>query len=229
LATISGYAELSRRAPTDAAQLLQSLSKVQVEAARMSSLVDDLLLLARLDAGRPLERSQVDLTRLAVESVADSQVVAPDHRWRLDLADDPVVVTGDEQRLHQVITNLLSNARRHTPAGSTVTTTVRAVPGEPWAEVVVEDDGPGIPSELQGQVFERFARGDSARTRASGGVGLGLSLVHAIVEAHGGTISVASTPGSTRFTVVLPNSTPSASPATGVVPQGHLSDARPRT
>ena len=122
LATIAGYAELSRRtAPPDAQNLAHAMGKVEVEAARMSSLVEDLLLLARLDAGRPLERGDVDLTKLVLESVGDARVTAPDHRWVLELPDEPVVVPGDEQRLHQVVSNLLSNARRHTPAGTTVT------------------------------------------------------------------------------------------------------------
>jgi two-component system OmpR family sensor kinase len=205
LATIAGYAELSRRtAPPDAENLSHAMGKVQVEAARMSSLVEDLLLLARLDAGRPLERGDVDLTKLVLESVGDARVTAPDHRWLLELPDEPVVVPGDEQRLHQVVTNLLSNARRHTPAGTRVTVGAHLAPGGRSAVVTVTDDGPGIPPELIGGVFERFARGDSARTRASGGAGLGLSLARAIVEAHRGRIAVTSRPGETRFSVTLP-------------------------
>ncbi len=207
LATIRGYAELSRRpAAPDAAQLEQAMAKVEVESARMSALVEDLLLLARLDAGRPLERRPVDLSRLLVESTADARVLAPDHRWLLDLPGEPVVVTGDEGRLHQVVTNLLSNARRHTPAGTTVTVGVlHAGPGGRDAIVTVADDGPGVPEQLRAHVFERFTRGDSARTRASGGAGLGLSLVRAIVEAHGGDVQVASEPGRTVFTLRLPS------------------------
>jgi two-component system OmpR family sensor kinase len=204
LATISGYAELSRRtAPPDPEQLSHAMGKVEVEAARMSSLVEDLLLLARLDAGRPLGRDDVDLTRLVLESVDDARVTAPGHRWVLDLPQEPVVVPGDAQRLHQVVSNLLSNARRHTPSGTTVRVGVR-VPDSGRAVVTVTDDGPGIPADLQHQVFDRFTRGDSARTRESGGAGLGLSLARAIVEAHGGHIAVASRPGETRFSVTLP-------------------------
>jgi two-component system, OmpR family, sensor kinase len=204
LAVISGYAELSRRdmAP-EPERLLQNMEKVRAEAARMSRLVDDLLLLARLDAGRPLDRDEVDLTRLVLESVADSQVVAPGHHWLLDLPDEPVGVTGDAERLHQVISNLLSNARRHTPPGTRVTARVRRA--SDGAVLTVEDDGPGIPTTLQGQVFERFARGDTARTRAVGGTGLGLSLVKAIVDAHRGGITVDSRPGLTRIEVALPS------------------------
>ncbi len=204
LATISGYAELSRRAGADAEHLQQAMGKVEVEAGRMSSLVEDLLLLARLDAGRPLERAQVDLTKLVLESVGDARVVAPDHRWVLELGDEPVLVSGDELRLHQVLANLLANARRHTPAGTTVTVGTRWSDEGRSAVLSVSDDGPGIAPELLGEVFDRFTRGDSARTRASGGAGLGLSLAQAIVEAHGGRIEATSKPGATRFSVTLP-------------------------
>ena len=128
LATIHGYAELSRRTPDDPAALASALTKVETETDRMSTLVDDLLLLARLDSGRPLERSEVDITRLLLESVGDARVLAPEHRWQLRLPDEPVTVTGDEQRLHQVVTNLLSNARHHTPPGTTVTVSADARP-----------------------------------------------------------------------------------------------------
>ncbi len=209
LSTIHGYAELSRRtAPSDPARLSQAMAKVESEATRMSSLVDDLLLLARLDAGRPLERNEVDLTKLVLEAVSDARVVGPGHRWALELPGEPVVVTGDEQRLHQVLTNLLGNARRHTPPGTTVTVGVHpegAAQGQPTKAVLtVRDDGPGIPEDMLSTVFERFSRGDSSRTRASGGAGLGLSLVRAITAAHGGTVDVSSRPGSTVFTVRLP-------------------------
>jgi two-component system OmpR family sensor kinase len=203
LSTIHGYAELSRRtSPPDAAQLSQAMSKVEAEAVRMSSLVEDLLLLARLDAGRPLSRDEVDLTRLVLEAVGDARVVGPDHRWRLDLPDEPVVATGDEQRLHQVLTNLLNNARRHTPPGTSVTVGLRTEGDEVVLSVL--DDGPGLPPQLAQTAFERFTRGDSARTRASGGAGLGLSLVEAISQAHGGSVSVDSVPGRTCFEVRLP-------------------------
>ncbi len=204
LATIQGYAELSRRtSPSDVQQLTQAMGKVESEASRMSSLVEDLLLLARLDAGRPLERNEVDLTKMVLESVADARVVAPGHRWMLDLDEEPVAVTGDERRLHQVVANLLANARRHTPPGTTVTVGVHGANGGP-AVVTVHDDGPGIPGHLQGSVFKRFTRGDSSRTRDSGGSGLGLSLAQAISTAHGGDLEVSSRPGSTCFTLTLP-------------------------
>ncbi len=200
LATISGYAQLARRNPSYDAE--QALAKVEGEADRMSTLVEDLLLLARLDAGRPLDQSPVDLTRLLLEAVGDARVVAPDHRWTLDLPQDPVTVTGDEARLHQVVSNLLGNARRHTPPGTTVGVSLRV--GETSVEIAVADDGPGVPPELRPRVFERFTRAGAARTRDSGGAGLGLSLVAAIVAAHHGTVSLDSTPGRTAFTVTLP-------------------------
>jgi two-component system OmpR family sensor kinase len=202
LATIHGYAELSHRTPDDSEALSIAMGKVETEAHRMSRLVEDMLLLARLDAGRPLEREEVDLTRLLLEAVADARVVAPDHHWRLQLPDEPVTVTGDEQRLHQVVTNLLGNARRHTPPGTTVTVSASGVDRK---QIVVHDDGPGLSDGLAAHVFERFTRGDTSRTRDSGGAGLGLSLVSAISEAHGGTAAVNSRPGSTTFTVTLPN------------------------
>ncbi|HSX67286.1 HAMP domain-containing sensor histidine kinase [Nocardioides sp.] len=208
LATIQGYAELGLRADADPERVLHVLDRVQGEARRMTSLVEDLLLLARLDAGRPLAREEVDLTHLVLEAVGDARVVAPEHRWQLDLGDEAVVVTGDAQRLHQVLANLLTNARRHTPAGTTVTVGVRsaAVDGRAssGAVVTVHDDGPGVPAELQATLFERFTRGDASRTRDSGGAGLGLSLARAIATAHGGTLTCASGPGDTTFTLTLP-------------------------
>jgi two-component system, OmpR family, sensor kinase len=183
---------------------------VESESARMSTLVDDLLLLARLDAGRPLEHDRLDLTRLAIDATSDAQVAGPDHHWRLELPDDPVMVLGDRSRLHQVLANLLSNARTHTQAGTTVTVSLRlADRGRdgarvPSAELSVTDDGPGIPPELQPAIFERFVRGDASRSRAAGSTGLGLAIVDAVVTAHGGTASVASRPGQTTFLITLP-------------------------
>lgn len=202
LATIQGYAELIRRtAVDDPAQLKQAMSKVESEAGRMSTLVDDLLLLARLDSGRPLDREPVDISRLLLEAVDDARVVDPDRRWQLHIPEEPVMTTGDEQRLHQAITNLLTNASRHTDTGTVVTVTL--TDGDPLT-VTVHDNGSGIPKNLQDTVFERFSRGDSARTRESGGVGLGMSLVQAIVQAHGGSATVASKTGDTTFTLTLP-------------------------
>ncbi|MGZ8718938.1 MAG: HAMP domain-containing sensor histidine kinase, partial [Aeromicrobium sp.] len=207
LATIQGYAELTRRtAVDDSAQFAQAMVKVESEAARMSTLVDDLLLLARLDSGRPLDQSPLDVSRLLLEAVDDARVVDPDRRWQLHIPGEPVTLIGDEQRLHQAITNLLANASRHTPPGTVVTVALAVATQRAGDEVVihVHDNGPGIPAELQGRVFERFTRGDSARTRESGGAGLGMSLVHAIAVAHGGTATVESAPGDTTFSLTLP-------------------------
>lgn len=207
LATIQGYAELTRRtAVDDPAQFAQAMAKVEAEAARMSTLVDDLLLLARLDSGRPLEQSPVDLSRLLLEAVDDARVVDGERRWQLHIPDAPVTITGDEQRLHQAITNLLTNASRHTPAGTVVTVSLDVPAHEASDEVGVRvhDNGPGIPADLNGRVFERFTRGDTARTREAGGAGLGMSLVQAIATAHGGTVAVKSAPGDTTFSLILP-------------------------
>ncbi|MFC5679334.1 sensor histidine kinase [Aeromicrobium endophyticum] len=199
LSTIKGYAELSRRTGRDDPD--QILAKVESEAARMSTLVEDMLLLARLDAGRDVERRPVDLTRLVVEAVDDARVRDPERRWTFDVPTEPVTVTGDEQRLHQAVTNLVTNATRHTPPGTTVS--VRLVRAE-QVRIDVHDDGPGIDPELLPTVFERFTRGDSSRTRASGGAGLGMSLVEAIMHAHGGQATVRSVPGDTTFSLTLP-------------------------
>lgn len=200
LAAIRGYAELTRRSAEDVPpQIAHAMGRVESEALRMTSLVEDLLLLARLDAGRPLESKDVDLSRLVLDVVGDARIAGQDHSWKLALPEDPVVVSGDVQRLHQVIGNLLSNARTHTPPGTTVTTGLSVHNGR--VDLTVTDDGPGIPHGLE--VFERFARGDSSRSRAAGSTGLGLSIVEAVVGAHDGEVSVESVPGRTTFTVSL--------------------------
>jgi two-component system, OmpR family, sensor kinase len=197
LATIAGYSELARLRPDDDVALRTALFKVDEESARMTSLVGDLLLLAQLDSGRPLQRQTVDLTRLLLEATSDARVLSPAHRWVLDLPDHVVEVLGDEQRLHQVATNLLTNARKYTPAGTTITVSAR----DGW--FAIHDDGPGFPDDLSDTAFERFTRGDTARNR-EGGVGLGLALVAAIVAAHGGQVHLDSHPGDTAITVSLP-------------------------
>jgi two-component system, OmpR family, sensor kinase len=203
LAAIRGYAELARRSPEVVPpDIAHALSRVESESARMSELVDELLLLAQLDAGRPLAREPVDLTRLAIDVSSDARAAAPEHRWQLALPDEPITVQGDELRLHQVLANLLSNAARHTPAGTTVSVAVEA--SQDAAVVTVTDNGPGIPPDLQPDIFERFVRGDSSRSRAAGSSGLGLAIVHAVTAAHGGHADVTSRPGETRFTITLP-------------------------
>jgi two-component system OmpR family sensor kinase len=205
LAAIRGYTELAQRVgqyPGDAEAVTHAMSRVQSETERMTHLVEDLLLLARLDSGRPLERGAVDLSRVAVDAVSDAHVAGPDHQWELDLPEEPVMVSGDAARLHQVMTNLLANARVHTGAGTVVTTRLGA--NGTHAELSVRDNGPGIPEQLQSEVFERFARGDTSRSRKGGSTGLGLAIVSAVVKAHHGTIALESAPGHTDFTVRLP-------------------------
>jgi two-component system OmpR family sensor kinase len=203
LAAIRGYAELSRRSrspvPDEVAHVLR---RVESEAQRMTALVEDLLLLARLDAGRPLALDPVDLTMLVVDAVSDAHAAGPRHDWQLALPAEPVLVTGDDARLHQILTNLLANARTHTPEGTTVTVGVGAE--GPDAVLRVSDRGPGIPEALLPHIFERFARGDSSRSRAAGSTGLGLSIVHAVVTAHHGWVSVQSSAQGTTFEVRLP-------------------------
>ena len=229
LSAIRGYAEFALRhrgpVPED---VIHALTRVQSESARMSVLVDDLLLLARLDAGRPLERAPVDLSRLAIDVTSDARVARQEHHWRLDLPSDPVLVLGDEHRLHQVLANLMSNAGKHTPSGSTVSVTLRLEaagpdapaapdagvlerglrPARPRVELSITDDGPGIPPELLPELFERFTRADTSRARdldaAGTSTGLGLAIVDAVVAAHDGSITVTSRPGRTRFTIYLP-------------------------
>ncbi len=202
LAAIRGYTELTQRMGDDREAVAHAMSRVASETQRMTRLVEDLLLLARLDSGRPLDREPVDLSHLALDAVSDAHVAGPDHRWELDLPDQPVTVWGDAARLHQVLGNLLANARVHTGAGTVVTTRVSTEPSCTVLQVI--DNGPGIPAPLQSEVFERFARGDSSRSRKGGSTGLGLAIVSAVVKAHHGTITVDSAPGRTEFTVRLP-------------------------
>ncbi|MFV0134955.1 ATP-binding protein [Streptomyces sp. HMX87] len=204
LASIRGYAELTRRGGEQAgSDTRHALRRIESEARRMTLLVEDLLLLARLDAGRPLRFEPTDLVPLVVDAVGDARAAGPEHIWRLDLPDGPALVPADPARLQQVLVNLLANARTHTPPGTTVTARVRRG-GAAGLCVDVEDDGPGVPPELLPHVFERFARGDSGRSRATGSTGLGLAIAQAVVSAHGGAVTVDSVPGRTVFTVRLP-------------------------
>jgi two-component system OmpR family sensor kinase len=202
LSTIRGYADLASERADDGEGLRAALTKVTGEAERMSALVEDLLLLAQLDAGRPLASEPVDLSRLTVEAVADARVLAPGHTWILNVSDEPVEVVGDERRLQQVIRNLVSNARLHTPEGTTVAVSVE--PGR----IIVQDDGPGF--DDPDTALERFSRGDPARSAGTDSVGLGLAIVDSIVRAHGGTVIIESEPGATRVVVGLPQQTDEA-------------------
>lgn len=203
LASIRGYAELTRRGREQVGpDTRHALGRIESEAGRMTLLVEDLLLLARLDAGRPLQFERTDLVPLVVDTISDARAAGSDHTWRLDLPDEPALVSADAARLQQVLVNLLGNAHKHTPPGTTVTARVQR--RGPWMCVDVEDNGQGIPPDLLPHVFERFARGDSARSRATGSTGLGLAIVQAVATAHGGAVTVDSVPGRTVFTVHLP-------------------------
>lgn len=209
IAVIRSHAELIAQTGGDVAEpVRRSLDRIESETARMGVLVDDLLLLARLDAGQPLAREEVDLSRTAIDALTDAQVAGRDHSWSLELpdSDEPVTVTGDPHRIHQIIANLLSNARIHTPPGTSVALSVEpvAAPGS-GVDIVVADDGPGIPADLVARVHERFVRADGSRTRAHGSSGLGLAIVNSVVEAHGGTLTITSRPGETRVVIHLPD------------------------
>ena len=201
--TIRGYAELYRHGGlAESGDLDQAMRRTEQEAVRMASLVDDLLLLARLDEGRPLERHAVDLGVLGVDAAADGRAVAPDRVVTAEVTEG-VTVDGDEDRLRQVLGNLIGNALVHTPAGTTVS--VRVHHGGGRAVVEVHDDGPGMPEEVAARAFERFSRADTSRSRNGGGAGLGLAIVQAIVVAHGGDVHLASAPGTgTTVRVELP-------------------------
>jgi two-component system OmpR family sensor kinase len=219
LASIRGYAELTRRSPHELPQdITRSIGRIESEATRMTSLVEDLLLLARLDEGRELDHDPVDLSLLLIDALGDAHAAGPDHTWSIELPDEPVEVPGDAPRLHQVVMNLLANARVHTPEGTTVVASLAVDTAAQEAVVTVADNGPGIPEELQATLFERFARGDSSRNRATGSTGLGLAIVQAVVEAHRGTVTVTSEPGSTVFTVRLPL-IPAAAAGSDVTPE----------
>jgi signal transduction histidine kinase len=201
-AAVRAYAELFRRgAATRPDDLERAMSGISRESERMSLLVEDLLLLARLDEGRPLEREPVDLKDVVGEAVETARTVEPSRPISLDAAT--AVVLGDRDRLRQVVDNLLSNVRAHTPAGTPVQVRVLRNGGD--AVVEVEDSGPGLGAGEAEQVFERFHRGDPSRSRSSGGVGLGLSIVAAVAEAHGGSASASSAPGEgSTFRITLP-------------------------
>ena len=194
LTSIRGYAELfGRGARSRPADLAKTMTRIESEAARMGLLVDDLLLLARLDQGRPLEREKVDLARLVGEAVEAARAIDPSRTIELR-APQVADVQGDEGRLRQVVDNLLENVRVHTPPGTSAEVRLETVGGE--IALRVADSGPGLPEESVERVFERFYRSDRARSRDTGGAGLGLSIARAIVEAHGGTVTAAPADGS---------------------------------
>jgi two-component system OmpR family sensor kinase len=216
LTSVRGFAELLRQQSTGKEQpgsaVLVASDRIEQAATRMGLLVEDLLMLARLDQQRPLEARPVDLLALAADAVSEARLATSDHPVTLVVADPddlagpaagPPVVRADEAKLRQVIGNLLGNAVQHTPPGTAVTVSVGTAAGQAVLEVA--DEGPGLRPQDAARVFERFYRVDAARTRASGGTGLGLSIVDSIVAAHGGSVSLQSAPGEgARFRVTLP-------------------------
>jgi len=204
LTAIRGFAQFARQGERDKAELTEVIGRIDGVAGRMSVLVDDLLLLARLDQPRPLERKVVDLLDVVADVVTEARVLAQDREIALEVrADAAYHVTGDPARLRQVVGNLLTNAVTHTPAGTPVTVLLSATGGS--AVVQVADKGPGLSEEQAARVFERFYRADPARSRDSGGSGLGLAIVAALVAAHGGLVRLHTAPGAgCTFRIELP-------------------------
>jgi two-component system OmpR family sensor kinase len=202
LTAVRAYAELYDRGAAERPDDLErSMKGISRESERMSVLVDDLLLLARLDDGRPLEREPVQLDEVVGEAVETAQTVDPDRP--ISLHAEPATVLGDRVRLRQIVDNLLANVRAHTPPGTPASVSVARRNGS--AEIAVTDQGPGLDEEHLEHVFERFYRADPSRARTSGGVGLGLAIVAAVAEAHGGTVSASSSPGEgTTIAIALP-------------------------
>ncbi|MGO9031578.1 sensor histidine kinase [Mycobacterium sp.] len=203
LTTIRGFAELYRQGAARDMEMV--MSRVESESRRMGLLVDDLLLLARLDAQRPIEQNRVDLLALASDAVHDAQAIAPKRNITMEVFDGPGTpeVLGDEPRLRQVLGNLVTNALQHTPESADITVRVGTEGDDAIVEVV--DEGPGMSQEDALRIFERFYRTDTSRARISGGTGLGLSIVDSLVLAHDGTVTVTTAPGQgCRFYVSLP-------------------------
>lgn len=205
LASIRGYAEHFGAADGVPAEVRSAMARISSESLRLGTLVNELLTLAKLDAGRTLADAEVDLSRLLIESVEDARMAYPDHDWRIALPPEPVVARGDELALRQVLVNLCSNAGTHTPAGTTVTATAGFDGDSVHAEV--RDSGPGIGDDVLPHIFERFSQGAPAvqpRARKTGSSGLGLAIVWAITVASGGRVVVDSEPGDTAFRIELP-------------------------
>ncbi|WP_420368661.1 sensor histidine kinase [Curtobacterium sp. L1-20] len=218
IATVRAYAELTASS-SDVEAIHRNVDRIEREAVRMGDLVEELLLLARLDAsamasGPDPAREPVDLTSLVVEATMNARATAPGHRWTLQVLDDhPLVVSGDPRQLRRVVTNLIVNARTHTPSGTAVVVSLQRV-GE-VVRFVVANDGPAIPPDALPTLFDRFTRGEASRSREHGTSGLGLAIVRGVVSSHGGSVRVASEPGRTAFTVDLPLTAPPGRTHTG--------------
>ncbi len=204
VAVVRSHAELAQREGGDALpeNVSRSLVRIAAQSERMGHLVEDLLLLARLDSGRPLATEPVDIVRVVLDAVDDARIASPDHHWRLALPGEPVDVLGDAHGLAQVVTNLLANAATHTPAGTTVTVSLAIAAGQ--ARLVVADDGPGMARDLAEHAFDRFVRGSSDRAVTRGSSGLGLPIVAAIVGALGGQVTLVSDGDGTTVRVDVP-------------------------
>lgn len=202
LAAIQGYAELTRQGNEQLPDLIEhALARIESESTRMSSLVGELLLLARLDEGNGLHRTETDLSLIVVDAVSDALAADPDRSWVIDIPETSVLVDGDHERLHQVVANVLGNASRHTPPGTRVTATLSTE--GPLAVLTIADDGPGVDPRVLPVLFERFARGDDSRSRRSGSTGLGLAIAQSIMEGHEGSITVTSSEEGACFRIAL--------------------------
>jgi two-component system OmpR family sensor kinase len=203
LTSIRGYAELYRQGATSREEVARGLARIEREAQHMAALVDDLLLLARLDQARPLAEDRVDLTRIVEETVAHARAADPERSLVLDLPDGPAVVRGDRLRLRQVLDNLLANIRDHTDPGTVATVTL--ADGDGTATLTVADNGPGMSPNEAAHAFERFWQAEPTPTHPRPGTGLGLAIVAELVAAHSGTISLDASPGAgTTFTITFP-------------------------
>jgi len=203
VAVVRSHSELIAQQATELPEhLSNSLDRITAESARMGRLVDQLLLLARLDAGQPLQRVEVDLTRIAVDAIDDARITDPERTWVLRVPAEPVLLTGDPDRLQQAMLNLLVNARTHTPVGTRVELSLALTADS--AVLTVTDNGPGIPAELLPRITERFVKGDASRGRSRNTTGLGLSIVAGVIAAHRGRFRIASRPGETVAEIVLP-------------------------